>query len=251
MNSNLNYYKQNYYRSTFFTLSEKEIYKLTSRLSTPKHAVRTRSCDDNIQKRARSTEGNIRKITVNRETINRLALPKYRVMTENCDSNRIPKKYVINKNIIETTARLSQPKKLKESSKEMKKVYAPRTPQEINQITDRLMTPIKRKNENETFYRGPPKTMLELDEFIERISTPKKVREPPVNQNVVREKRKLTKDEIDSLCKKLSDKDIARKKTPESRRLLDKSITPLNTYAWSGAGYYIDELRPENVVIYY
>ena len=240
MNSTSDYYKQNYYRSTFLSLSEKEIYKLTNRLSTPKQAVRTRNSDNNILKR-----------TINRETINRLALPKYRVMTENCDSKSIPKKYVKNENIMETTDRLSQPKKLKESSKKMKKIYLPRTQQQINEITDRLMTPIKRKNENQTFYRGSPKTMLELDEFIERISTPKSVREPPVNQNVTREKRKLTKDEIDSLCKKLSDKDIARKRTPESRRLLDKSITPLNTYAWSGAGYYIDELRPENIVIYY
>ena len=240
MNSTSNYYKQNYYRSTFFSLSEKEIYKLTSRLSTPKHAIKARNSDDNIRKR-----------TVNRETINRLALPKYRFMNENCDSNKTQKKYVIHKNIMETTERLSQPKKLKESSKEMKKIYSPRTQQEINVITDRLMTPIKRKNESQTFHRGSPKTMLELDEFIERISTPKPVRELSINQNNTREKRKLTKDEIDSLCKKLSDKDIARKRTPESRRLLDKSITPLNTYAWSGAGYYIDELRPENVVIYY
>ena len=240
MNSTSNYYKQNYYRSTFFSLSEKEIYKLTSRLSTPKHAIKARNSDDNIRKR-----------TVNRETINRLALPKYRFMNENCDSNKTQKKYVIHKNIMETTERLSQPKKLKESSKEMKKIYSPRTQQEINVITDRLMTPIKRKNESQTFHRGSPKTMLELDEFIERISTPKPVRELSINQNNTREKRKLTKDEIDSLCKKLSDKDIARKRTPESRRLLDKSIAPLNTYAWSGAGYYIDELRPENVVIYY
>ena len=240
MNTTSNYYKQNYYRSTFFSLSEKEIYKLTSRLSTPKHAIKARNSDDNIRKR-----------TVNRETINRLALPKYRFMNENCDSYKTQKKYVINKNTMETTERLSQPKKLKESSKEMKKIYSPRTQQETNAITDRLMTPIKRKNESQTFHRGSPKTMLELDEFIERISTPKPVREPSINQNNTREKRKLTKDEIDSLCKKLSDKDIARKRTPESRRLLDKSITPLNTYAWSGAGYYIDELRPENVVIYY
>uniref|UniRef100_A0A7M5UJB8 Uncharacterized protein n=1 Tax=Clytia hemisphaerica TaxID=252671 RepID=A0A7M5UJB8_9CNID len=112
---------------------------------------------------------------------------------------------------------------------------------ELNRINLRVSRPLNR-HPSPTPARGTQKTLVEMENFLNRMSTPKHKKEREINRKVhIERNKKLTNKDINSLCSRLSDPRYARTRTPDTRRLLDRTFSPVNTYAWQGVAHnYVD-----------
>ena len=119
--------------------------------------------------------------------------------------------------------------------------------QEISEISNRLNKEIRRK-ETPRINRGPTKSLHELDNFVSRMSTPKTLKERKIHRKVEIEKHSLSRQDINKLCLKLSNPEYCRQRTPETKRLLDKRFSPVNTYAWHGLGYKVPQYLATEIV---
>jgi hypothetical protein len=180
---------------------------------------------------------------MNLQKLNRLSRPKYEV---HCKRHT---KYIINdKNttktrkmemteIIDLTNRLSHEKKRRVKTPELVSDSPRKSPEEIDKIIERVSRPLRRPKSPPPS-QSTPKKLTDLENFIERLSTPKGIRERKINRNVTIEpKRKLNNNDITSLCERLADAKYAYRRTPDARRLLDRKFSPVNTYAWQGIAH--------------
>lgn len=180
---------------------------------------------------------------VNLEFINRLSQPKlYHHVTNkqrpSTTANRHKKKRLGPDEILSITNRLHSSKTTTTEKAPHTETRTPKlTHTEVIEITERLQRPLHRPLITSSLHRGPPKEIYELEQFVERLSTPKKSAERAVNRKVQIERRNLNKRDIDSLCHRLADPNYARKRTPDTNRVLDRTFSPVNTYAWQGLPY--------------
>ena len=128
--------------------------------------------------------------------------------------------------------RLSAPKRysLDDTIPQKKKTM---TAEEQMKMCERLAS-LRKRREPPTLDRGRPHTSEQIEKIVDRLSSVKKHKEPVINRRVAIEKRDMTKSQQEKLVARLSDPNYARKRTPDTRRLIDKRYTPLNTYAWQG-----------------
>ena len=119
---------------------------------------------------------------------------------------------------------------------------------DLEQLNKRMSRPLNRtpKRERLTPATPPPMKMSELERSVDRLSTPKQVKERTVDRFVLIERgrqcrnnknKPLTNKEITGLCERLADPKYARTRTPDTRRLLDRTFSPVNTYAWQGIAH--------------
>ena len=126
--------------------------------------------------------------------------------------------------------------------------YMNRSFKKVTEIDERLCKEIKRKDAP-GIDRGPKKSLHDLDGFIERMATPKKYKDRDiVSRSVNVETRTVTPQNINKLCLKLANPDSPLTRTPETKRILDKRYSPVNTYAWQGLGYKVPEYLAIHVV---
>lgn len=173
--------------------------------------------------------------TVNLEFINRLSTPKMYYKKQPV-LNKNNKKRLRPDEILNITNRLHSANNHTVKPPVKKTSRKPHT--DATEITERLQRPLSRpKAPSNTHQRGAPKEIHELVHFVERLSTPKKSAERTVDRNVQIERRNLNKEDIKSLCHRLADPSYARKRTPDTNRVLDRTFSPVNTYAWQGLPY--------------
>ena len=119
---------------------------------------------------------------------------------------------------------------------------------DLEQLNKRMSRPLNRtpKRERLTPATPTPMKMSELERSVDRLSTPKQVKERTVDRFVLIERgrqcrnnknKPLTNKEITGLCERLADPKYARTRTPDTRRLLDRTFSPVNTYAWQGIAH--------------
>ena len=168
---------------------------------------------------------------MNLDSINRLSRPKLGVY--HIHQSRYTIKHDSDGHIVANQEEKEKKKRtLKKTESESRKEQ-----NEINQITERVSRPLKRHT-RPPLERGTPKTLDYLENFISRMSTPKRVSERTINRSVAIERqKKLTNKDIHSLCSRLSDSKYARTHTPDTRRILDRTYSPVNTYAWQGIAH--------------
>ena len=252
-NSSKKYEVQGYkprQRSYYKTMNSDEIYELSRRLSSPKYgfiekcvlSASPRSVD--VRNAATGENEVIEPVVVplkeiaNRNRIDRLATPKtYHSQYEFGQNLRRRKKNTDDLNKI--TVRLCDRKQCEKETCN-KPTHPEKNPDtlrktisttEVEEITERLSILHKRK-ESTSPNRGKAKLIYDLENFVDRISTPKPKRERPVSRKVLIEKRTLKAEEIIDLCGRLADKEYARAHTPDTKRIIDKTFMPVNTYSW-------------------
>lgn len=171
------------------------------------------------------------------ETINRLARPKYRIHVAQETKEHDRKSTRSQEEITDIAIRLHENTKGKRvNNTHRDTVTITRQNVDTDHVSERLVQPIKRKDQ-EKYSRGTAKHISELDDFVTRISTTKAHSGKPINRKVQIEKRCLSANDINDLCNRLADPIYTRPRTPDTRRLLDRTYSPVNTYAWQGLGF--------------
>ena len=117
---------------------------------------------------------------------------------------------------------------------------SPKTEAELEKFNQHISRPLNRKAGTAP-PREKPRKLEDMEPFLSRLSTPKKTQGRSIDRFVHIERRnhkkELTKKEISSLCERLADPKYARSRTPDTRRLLDRTFSPVNTYAWQGIAH--------------
>ena len=118
---------------------------------------------------------------------------------------------------------------------------------ELDQLNKRMSRPLNRQSQTPPPVGekpSPPKKLSEMENSINRLSTPKRIKERTIDRFVLiergrnnKKKTPLTNTEITGLCQRLADPKYARVRTPDTRRLLDRTFSPVNTYAWQGIAH--------------
>jgi len=172
---------------------------------------------------------------MNFDSINRLSRPKLGVY--HIYQSKYTIKHDSDGNIVANQEEEQKEKQKKNRTRNKTEHELRNARNEIEQITNRVTRPFKRHT-HPPLSRGTPKTLNDLESFINRMSTPKRVSERGINRSVAIEReKKLTTKDIHSLCDRLADSKYARKRTPDTRRLLDRTYSPVNTYAWQGIAH--------------
>lgn len=177
-----------------------------------------------------------RSATVNLDFINRMSRPKLCHAQEIQLPRNNKDKKLGRDEILTITNRLHSAKRT--PTEKTPVVKTPKlTHTEVTGITERLQRPLRRPVTSPNVQRGPPKEIHELESFVERLSAPRKSKEKNINRKVQIERRELNKQDIQSLCHRLADPNYTRKRTPDTNRILDRTFSPVNTYAWQGLPY--------------
>jgi len=224
-----------YLRKMIKTLPGNEITKNSIRLAVPKTY-----CTAKVEQ---ETKGNTNALNEtkkkrkydNRVAVNSLELPKYNPIIIRNKSSKVN-----NEKNKKSTEKIPHTKFIPQQEN-LRKIYDKQKNNDIQSTTKLLTSSTKRKEESHA-NRGKPKKLIDLESFINRLSTPKQYTKQEINRNVKIEKRVISPSEINALCNKLSDKRYALIRTPDTKRVLNRSFTPVNTYAWQGIGYNVDEL---------
>ena len=119
---------------------------------------------------------------------------------------------------------------------------------DLDQLNERMSRPLNRtpRQKNAAPATPPPMKLSELEKSVDRLSTPKQIKERTIDRYVLIERgrqspnkqnKPLTNKEITRLCERLADPKYARTRTPDTRRLLDRTFSPVNTYAWQGIAH--------------
>eukprot|EP00112_Aurelia_sp_Birch-Aquarium-sp1_P008950 Seg2001.4 transcript_id=Seg2001.4/GoldUCD/mRNA.D3Y31 product="hypothetical protein" protein_id=Seg2001.4/GoldUCD/D3Y31 len=110
------------------------------------------------------------------------------------------------------------------------------TNEEIDQFYDRLAT-CKKHPSPPQVDRGEKGSSMDIDRMVERLSMPK-ITDSSGDGRISNGKDiKLSKQEIQELVSKLSNKEIALEKTPDRNRVQDKTFGIVASYAWSGVNH--------------
>ena len=109
------------------------------------------------------------------------------------------------------------------------------TNEEIDKFYERLAI-CKKPQSPPQVDRGEKGSSMDIDRMVERLSMPKIIhsREHMINSG---KNIKLSKQEIQELVSRLSDKEIALEKTPDRKRIQDKTFGIVASYAWSGVNH--------------
>ena len=216
-----------------------------TQLSKPRTEIRAPK-DESLEQRMKM-ESKRKSKNTNLELINRLSRPKIinAHMAGNRASNYDPSstKYSVEQSrkqprstdITEITNRLHTNHNNQIHNNNMVKKTPSRSVTEIEVITERLQRPLKRPKAS-SMHRGTPRQIEHFEKFVERLSTPKKSSGRIIDRKVQLERKDMKQKDIEALCHRLADPNYTRSRTPDTKRVLDRTFTPLNTYAWQGIG---------------
>jgi len=124
-----------------------------------------------------------------------------------------------------------------------RKILSPKVPRksselsqdEIDKIVDRL-SKAKAIPPPAPVYRGEVRTQMDIDRMVERLSGAKKSPESPEVKSRLSDS-KLSQNAVQDLVTRLSNKDIALRKTPDTNRVTNRKYGIVSSYAWNGCNY--------------
>ena len=130
--------------------------------------------------------------------------------------------------------RLAAPKKINSPQAALRKrTTTGLTNDDIDQIFERLSTQ-KKEPSPPPVYRGEKLGQLDIDRIVERLSSSKAqngTKEPKKN------KMTIPKKSMEELTSRLTNKELAMEKTPESKRTHNKQFGIVSSYVWNGSNY--------------
>ena len=150
----------------------------------------------------------------------------------------------------ETTPSQKGPRLTKTEAEELfdrlakhRKILSPKVPRksselsqdEIDKIVDRL-SKAKAIPPPEPVNRGEVRTQMDIDRMVERLSSTKKSPESPGVKSRLSDS-KLSKNAVQDLVTRLSSKEIALRKTPDTNRVTNRKYGIVSSYAWNGCNY--------------
>ena len=192
-----------------------------------------------------------RKKSLIKASVERLSKPK--TYTEPEIHSNTPKKTA--KEVEEITERLHRNNlKCRTPPNVVTNRFVDRTYNEITEIDQKLYDEAKQRKTLSTVNMSPAARPLhQFRPLTARLSTPRKIREQEVKRQVQVERECVTNEDISKLCHRLTypsqSNSFSRARTPETKRLLNKRFSPVNTYAWQGLGYNVSPTMAMTVVM--
>lgn len=108
------------------------------------------------------------------------------------------------------------------------------TKEEAEQMFERLSIRNRRVSSAPAPNRGQARSAIDIDEIVDRLATVKSYDAgPPTDQNGAKAV-KLSKAGLQELVSRLSNKELALEKTPDTKRIVDKKFGIVSSYAWNG-----------------
>ena len=131
--------------------------------------------------------------------------------------------------------RLANNKKIPSPQAPRKNNGSELTREEIDKLFERL-SKTKTTAPQPPVNRGDVATQMQIDKLVERLSVVKKPLEQ-ANGETTTNGLKLTKSAMQELVLRLSDKEVAAKHTPDTKRIMKSRYGIVSSYAWNGYNY--------------
>lgn len=84
--------------------------------------------------------------------------------------------------------------------------------------------------------RGEARSQMDIDNMVARLSLSKKSQED-CDKKESSSGPKMSKNDIAELVARLSNKEVAMEKTPDTKRVMDKKYGIVSSYAWNGCNH--------------
>ncbi len=120
-----------------------------------------------------------------------------------------------------------------EAKRERKKANL--SQEDIDEISQRLSSHRKVPSQPEP-NRGEKRSPMDIDRIVERLAVSKR-NDSEANQTDRRNNVKMSKKDFDEMVARLSNKETAMEKTPDRKRVPDKTFGIVTSYAWNNNNF--------------